>query len=303
VRRFLGETLNTLFSALRSASGGMQLFSAPKDRPARRGFLLEELSWPEAERALTGETVVVIPLGAQAKEHGHHLPLQNDWLLAEYLKRRVVEASEVVVAPTVNYSFYPAFMEYPGSSTLSRRTACSIFVEICRGWAKHGPRRFYILNTGLSTLVPLRDAAAILAREGVILRFSDEAVFAGVQKAAQWEQPRGSHADELETSMMLFIAPEVVDMGRARPDCAPERPGPLTRFLGRPGTYSPTGAWGDPTRATREKGRAAVEAFLGGLLRQVESLRTEPIGLSPEQVGHQVAVDGLLPLVANGRGD
>src|SRR5207302_9020395 len=83
-----------------------------------KGILLENLTWIEAEKVLTPDTVVVIPLGAESKEHGPHLKLKNDFLIAEYLKKRVLENSNVVVAPTLNYSFYPAFIEYPGSTSL-----------------------------------------------------------------------------------------------------------------------------------------------------------------------------------------
>src|SRR5437762_898086 len=79
---------------------------------AQVGTLLEDLTWKEAEPLLTSDTVVVIPLGAASKEHGPHLKLKNDWLIAEYLKRRVLASAKVVVAPTVNYHFYPAFVEY-----------------------------------------------------------------------------------------------------------------------------------------------------------------------------------------------
>src|SRR5687767_15994482 len=88
-----------------------------------KGILLENLTWVEAEKILNEKTVVVIPVGAAAKEHGPHLKLKNDWLIAEYLKRRVLERSDVVVAPTVNYHFYPAFLEYPGSTSLRLETA------------------------------------------------------------------------------------------------------------------------------------------------------------------------------------
>ncbi len=281
VRAFIGEIIVPFLLSLRAAVGGLQPRSVPAAKP-RRGAFLGELTWKEAEEALTPESVVVIPLGAQAKEHGHHLPLQNDWLLAEYLKRRVLEALDVVVAPTLNYGFYPAFLEYPGSSSLSRATARDMIVEICRGWALHGPRRFYVLNTGISTLLPLRDAAALLAEEGILLHFSDETVLGAVEHAAQWEQQGGTHADEVETSIMLHIAPEAVDMGKAVHDCRPHRPGPLTRDRRGAGTYSPTGAWGDPTRATRAKGRAAVEALLAGIFRQIEEARCESLPVADE---------------------
>ena len=66
---------------------------------AALGILLENLTWPEAEKVLTPDTVIVIPLGAESKEHGPHLKLKNDFLIAEYLKKRVLESSNVVVAP------------------------------------------------------------------------------------------------------------------------------------------------------------------------------------------------------------
>ncbi len=63
------------------------------------------------------------------------MKLKNDWILAEYLKKRVLEGSQVVMAPTVAYHFYPAFIEYPGSTTLRLETARDLIVDICRSLA------------------------------------------------------------------------------------------------------------------------------------------------------------------------
>ena len=117
-----------------------------------KGVLLENLTWQEAEKALKPETVVVIPLGAAAKEHGPHLKLKNDWTMAEYYKRRVLKAADVVIAPTVNYHFIPSFLEYPGSTSLRLETARDLIIDICRSLARYGPRRFYVINTGIPTL-------------------------------------------------------------------------------------------------------------------------------------------------------
>jgi hypothetical protein len=108
-----------LLVTLTSALSG-QTRSAP---PIEKGQRLEDLAWPEAERFLTPDTIVVIPLGAASKEHGPHLKLRNDLTVADYLTRRVVDAATVVVAPTLTYHYYPAFVEYPGSTTLSLSTA------------------------------------------------------------------------------------------------------------------------------------------------------------------------------------
>ena len=88
--------------------------------PANKSQRLEGLTWPEAETVLTPETVVLIPLGAASKEHGPHLRLRNDLTLADYLTQRVADATSVVVAPTLTYHHYPAFLEYPGSTSTAR---------------------------------------------------------------------------------------------------------------------------------------------------------------------------------------
>ena len=71
--------------------------------PAPAGVRLEDLSWPAAEQRLKPDSVVVLPLGAAAVEHGPHLKLRNDLTMAEYLARRVMDASDVIVAPALPY--------------------------------------------------------------------------------------------------------------------------------------------------------------------------------------------------------
>jgi len=120
-----------------------------------KGVLLEDLTWVEAEKILNSDTVVVIPLGAAAKEHGPHLKLKNDWLIAEYLKKQVLAQSNVVVAPTINYHFYPAFVEYPGSTTLRLETARDLIVDICKSFAAgHADLLFSWSELGLAPAAP-----------------------------------------------------------------------------------------------------------------------------------------------------
>jgi creatinine amidohydrolase len=242
-----------------------------QNKPA--AILLETLTWDEAERVLTSDSVVVIPLGAESKEHGRHLQLNNDFLMAEYFKQRVLDAApqNVVVAPTINYCYYPAFLEYPGSTSLSMDTARAMFTEIIHSLARYGPRRFYILNTGISTLRPLALAATDLAKDGILLRYTDLTKEDPVEKKLR--QSGGTHADEIETSMMLYIAPQSVQMKKAARDLNPNQPGGLTRDPKGNGTYSPTGAWGDPTLATREKGQVVVDSLVTTILKDIDDLR------------------------------
>jgi creatinine amidohydrolase len=255
--------------------------AAQTAKPTARTVLLETLTWDEAEKLLTPETIVVIALGAESKEHGRHLQLNNDFLMAEYFKRRVLEAAppNVVIAPTINYGYYPAFLEYPGSTSVGMETARTMINDIVRSLAHYGPRRFYILNTGISTLRPLALSAADLAKDGILIHYLDFTKDDPVEKKLR--QSGGTHADEVETSMMLYITPETVQMKKATRDLNENRPGGLTRDPKGKGTYSPTGAWGDPTLATKEKGQAIVESNITTILKDIEDLRHAALPAPP----------------------
>lgn len=242
-----------------------------------QGVVLGDLTWQQAEQQLGPEAIVVIPLGAESKEHGPHLRLDNDLRLARYFTERVRATAAVVIAPTINYSYFPAFVEYPGTTHLRLETARDMVIDVVHSLARFGVRRFYVLNTGVSTMRPLAAAAEALAKEGVLLRYTDILRSGGDVEKRVAQQVRGSHADEIETSMMLYIAPERVDMSKAVRDDAPDRPGPLTRDPKAPGVYSPTGSWGDPTLATRAKGKLLVEARLRAILNDLQALKTAPL--------------------------
>ncbi len=234
---------------------------------------IEDLTWIEAEKVLKTYDVVLIALGARSKEHGPHLLLKNDFLMAEYLKNRVIQEVPVVVLPTLQYGYYPAFLEYPGSVSLSAETFKNVVVEICMSMSGYGIRKFYILNTGVSTLRPLQSAAAELKKKGVILRYFDILEADSKIPSGYLKQEGGTHADEGETSMMLYISPESVDMSKTVKDydARPNRKG-LTRDPDGPGHYSPTGIWGDPTLATREKGKIIVETTVKEIVKEVREL-------------------------------
>lgn len=227
---------------------------------------------------LTADSLILLPLGAAAKEHGPHLKLDNDHQLADALKDRLMQETSVVVAPTLTYHHYPAFVAYPGSTSLRFETARDLVIDVVRSLAAFGPRRFYVLNTGLSTVAPLAAAAELVSENGILLHFSDiEAVMADAASAIT-QQRRGSHADEIETSMMLYLAPARVEMAKALCDDEPSRgPGGFCRTPQDSGIYSASGIWGDATLASVDKGRVLVEAAVHGLVQDIEQLRAQPL--------------------------
>ena len=268
---------SSLFGAALTFTG---LVSAVLQTPAAsKGVRLETHSWVEARDVLQPDSVVVIPLGAALKEHGPHLKLRNDLTLAEYFANRMAAAAAVVVTPPLTYHFYPAFLEYPGSTSLTFETARDYTIQVVRSLAAHGPRRFYVLNTGISTKRPLDAAAATLAQEGILMRSTDFGAAIEPAAARIRQQERGSRADEIETSMMLYIDPSAVNMKLAVKDAneAPAGPIRFTRQPGGGGVYSQSGAWGDPTLATVDKGRLLVEGVVSTILNEIAQLRSAPL--------------------------
>ena len=237
---------------------------------------IESLTWVEAEEALKRHEVVMIPLGARTKEHGPHLPLNNDWIMAEYLAGRVAEEVPVAVMPTLQYGYYPSFLEYPGSVSLGLETFKEVLKDLCVSLHGYGIGKFYVLNTGVSTVRGLRPAAEELAELGIEMRYTDIlASGAGAEEGIS-EQEGGTHADEMETSMMLYIKPEIVDMSKAVKDYDPTGGRGLTRDPeNTEAKYSPTGIYGDPTLATLEKGRIAVEARVRYIVEEIRAFIEE----------------------------
>jgi len=231
------------------------------------GIWLERLSWVEAETLFKQDRIVVIPLGAAAKEHGPHLPLNNDALIAQWLAEEVAQALPVIIAPPVNASFYPAFVEYPGSISLRFETARDLLVDICSSLAAQGAKRFYVLNTGVSTEAPLAQARTLLSQQDIRFEYLQLGTALQSMPSGLLKQSRGGHADEHETSLMLHIAPQVVDMDKAVDDGA-TGDGHLSRVEGV-GIYTPSGVYGQATLATAEKGRAVATALLDQVLQDI----------------------------------
>ncbi len=232
-----------------------------------KGVWLEDLTWPEAKEWIDRGAPVIVPIGAMSKEHGHHLPLKTDWLLARDLSRRVAMALPVVLAPVLTSAYYPAFVRYPGSQHLSAEVFAALLRETLGKFARDGARRLAVINTGVSTEPVLR----IVARDfyethGIRVHTADIRTL-GRKTRGLTKQKIGGHADEAETSMILAIEPKSVKLDRARTDfgnALDEKPSVFytpTIFDRDPKSgpdYSVAGARGDPTLATAEKGEAIL---------------------------------------------
>jgi len=234
---------------------------------ARPGTWLADLTWPEAQRSFDAGRIVVVPIGAGSKEHGHHLPLKTDYLLARELSCRVMAELPVVVAPIISFGYFPAFVRYPGSQHLRSETFIALLTDVLTKLVSDGAQHVAVINTGVSTEAPLRIAVRDIY-ERTRFRINTVDIRAlGRKTNTLLEQKAGGHGDEEETSMILAIEPESVRMEHAQTDYGGKldqegnvfyTPAVFDPDASEGPDHSATGVFGDPTLATAEKGEAIL---------------------------------------------
>jgi creatinine amidohydrolase len=230
------------------------------------GAWVEELAWPQVQTRLESGAIAVLPVGASAKEHGLHLPMNTDAVQAKWLAQHLSERANILVWPLVGYGYYPAFLDFPGSCSIARGCFEHLVADILGGIFASGAESALILNTGISTIAPLENVIKSTHKPIKLANVYCGPRYLEAERRLR-EQPRGGHADELETSIMLAIAPDTVAMTSAK-RWTPASMGPGKFVRGDPNhpNYCPDGAFGDPTLATREKGERLLEAMLEDLL-------------------------------------
>ena len=240
-----------------------------------------ELTWPEVAERVADDPVCVIPV-ATLEDHGYHLPIDTDAVIAEALAERAVLArpEQSLLLPTVTHGYTPHHMDFPGSITIEWKRFVEYLVDIGKSLIHHGFRRILFVN-GHGSNVPLVDMAArllMLERRDVIaatfwyLSTPESAEL--LARTRDSDQPGGmAHACELETSLYLAIHPERVQMDKAVreiPDWDSDtvwmdwNDGPLS-IKGQWSGWTESGVIGDATVATAEKGRIWLDqAVYGG---------------------------------------
>jgi creatinine amidohydrolase len=220
------------------------------------GAYLGEITWREAEAQLPVR-LVIIPFAAGAKEHGEHLPLGTDQIVMRALLDAAVAERDVLVAPPILHGWFPGFREYPGTEISDATVFQQYVAEVARSLVRHGATRLVFLNTGISKAsgLPLsivaRDIRADHNVPTLVVSWDD---LESEDAASLYEQEKGGHADEGETSILLYLRSDLVHMDRAGRDYR----GPSREQIGyAPGKFdraTEPGLFGDATLATVEKG-------------------------------------------------
>lgn len=239
------------------------------------------MTWTELRDhvAARDAPAIIIPIGC-LEEHGPHLPLATDSMLARAFAEALVTVKglDIVVGPLVDFGVSVLTQGFPGTVRVRFDTLRALLVDLFSSCAAWGFTTIiaFTWHGGGSHEIALREAALDVIWSGTttasfhVLRgvklFDDPAFAARIKAIAP---SAGDHADELETSLMLHVHPSLVRMNEAVREY-PELP----RFTVIPaGTgYMTHGVMGDATLATPEKGKALFEAILDELALHVQAL-------------------------------
>jgi len=211
-----------------------------------------------------------------------------------------------IVLPTLTYGYFPDFSPFPGSLHLEAHTFERTVREIIVYMHRHGPRRYLVLNTGVSTFPVLEIVARDLDRVHRLLVDVTRIGDLGAEAARQvLQQSKGSHADEHETSFLMAVAPVFVRSDRLVAE-APDRPDAPGMFV--PPAYhrepgpcaSKTGVFRDATLASAEKGRVIAAAMVEDLVTAAERLLTAPAATPRRGIPRNTTLRQELALVRFG---
>ncbi|MDQ3859410.1 MAG: creatininase family protein [Actinomycetota bacterium] len=238
------------------------------------GRLLEELTWPEiAELLAAGDDLCLLPVGA-TEQHGRHLPVGTDTIIADAVCREASARTGVPLLPTVAVSSSQAHTsKWPGTLALPPRLLVAAVVEIGR-WARaSGFGRLLLLNAHVGNVAPLKIAVDELRHMRELLvgvlnwyDLTPEIAEFVTEDAADW------HAHRAETALMLHLRPELVRTDEIRDD--PDRTGALV-FSYTVAETSREGVTGSPSGATAEDGAVLFERVVESLSQRIEAARAE----------------------------
>jgi creatinine amidohydrolase len=244
-----------------------------------------DLTAPDLAASLCSDSVLVLPIGA-IEQHGPHLPLSTDLVMAEAVAERAVERAvaagvDAWLLPAIAYSKSDEHHWSPGTLWVSAETLLATLVELGRSIATTPTRRVLLLN-GHGGNVPVLAAATreLRRRFGLHTFLGGLRLPGGDGVTGPDEQGLGVHAGHAETSAMLHLRPELVHAARGRrsiPEAllgwsqigivgAPVTIGWLSDDFGTDGTI------GDPTGATAEHGRMLVEASVAQFASALEEI-------------------------------
>jgi len=236
---------------------------------------LDRITMDRFEVELKRTRTVIQPFGA-LEEHGPHLPLGTDTFQVEAVAERAAREAGVFMAPPVPFGVCRSTGDHPGTVGISTPVLRSLAIDLGRGFYRQGFRAVLLItgHAGKTHTLTLVDAGEALVEELHDLKVAVVSEYVELLRAGAdlIETEDDSHAGEVETSRVLHLHPDLVD-GTA-PEEYPEFPRHLIVRDKR--SYWKGGVWGDPSKASAEKGRLLMDRAVAHTVEVLKRLESFP---------------------------
>ena len=235
---------------------------------------LKEMTPDEARVAFAANPRLIIPVGT-CEQHGPHLPFGCDTLIVERLADDLSAEFRIVRSPTVEYGVNDETAQaFPGNASVRRKTLRRWLNDLLPDWERAGVEEYLILT--MHGHAPHQEALGTVVTDRARVRVID---ILAIDLGTLVDGPAGPiHGGEVDTSLLLYVAPHLVRMEQARDFILPEddvrryRRGSTMRLP----AISP-GSVGQPTRASAEKGHRIYSHILDRIRHRVLAANPVPV--------------------------
>jgi creatinine amidohydrolase len=234
-------------------------------------YLLENITMTEFKRYLKKTKTIIFPFGT-IEEHGSHLPLHTDSFIIQKVLEMVAGKRKFFLAPVLYYGVCTTTKDHPGTISISPGTLRLFAGDLVTEAYKKGLKNFLLISGhgGSLHMSALKEAAEVLVERLKDIRIAVFSPYDLLWKELSEisETQNDSHAGELETSMMLYLAPHLVK-GRAKEEYPPI---PKPFIMRNKMKYWPGGVWGNPGKASPAKGGKAVKLMVDTIIEVLDSM-------------------------------
>jgi creatinine amidohydrolase len=244
----------------------------------KRRLWFDELNMRDVKECAKSGSALIVPVGS-VEEHGTHLPLCTDSVQPEYVAVEVAKKTGCLIAPPLRYGICDSTRGFPGTISIGFESLHMVARDVLEEFVRNGFRRILVLSghAGQAHMVALR-----LAAQEVIWRHQSESAekkcrimvcsdydFAYELRGKYFSEKDG-HAGAIETSRVMAIRPDLVMIARVGRESSPKLP--RFEIVADAQKYFPSGVIGDPTAASRRKGRMINNYVVDNVARLVEEL-------------------------------
>ena len=250
--------------------------------------LMEEMTSPEFARAVKDTDTGIIPVGS-TEVLGTHGALGGDYRVARALGKKLGERTECIVTPSVPFGDAEELKYWPGTIHIPFDVLKSFYLEVCKSLISHGLKKFFFLNTHFMNMRAIDYCGRTLRPQGILVAQGDwwRIAFSVADDLIESKDYPKGHGGEVITSVLMALHPDLADLSRI----IREETKPGLKFHGKHGAaggglfytypdftdFCHSGGWGDPSRASGEKGEKIIHRGLDKMEGFIREFRAQPL--------------------------